>query len=72
MSGLEEIRDQLAVAIEALADEALRLLRVAQQTGDDLDRRDVLAAEKRITRARRAVEKAAHLLDGDAAGDDGD
>ena len=30
----------------------------------------VLAAEKRITRARRAVEKAAHLLDGDPDLDD--
>ena len=70
MSNLDEIRDQLAVAIEALADEALRLLREAQHTADESDRRDVLAAEKRITRARRAVEKGAHLLEGDPDLDD--
>lgn len=69
-SHLDDIRDQLAVSIEALADEALRLLREAQHTTDESDRRDVLAAEKRITRARRAVEKAAHLLEGDPDLDD--
>lgn len=69
-SHLDDIRDQLAMAIEALADEALRLLREAQNTADESDRRDVLAAEKRITRARRAVEKAAHLLEGDPDLDD--
>ena len=66
---------QLASLAETLADLALDRLRRATEsvrTGGDPDP-VLLAEEKRITRARRAVEKAVQLLDGPAAGpvDDG-
>lgn len=48
----EEVREKLVVLVEDLADLALDALR-----------NDDPAAERRFTRARRAVEKAAHLLD---------
>lgn len=50
---------------EELADEALSLLRAAAE-GDS----EAAAEEKRVTRARRAVEKAVHLLDGAPSFDD--
>jgi hypothetical protein len=47
----DEIRDRLTSLAEDLADLALDALRERDE-----------AAERRLTRARRAVEKAAHLL----------
>lgn len=54
LEGLKERCDRLA---EDLADAALDLLRQAVD-GDD----EAARIEKRVTRARRAVEKAAGLL----------
>ncbi len=62
---LSDLRDRLESLGEELADEALSLLRAAAD-GDA----DAAAVEKRVTRARRAVEKAVHLLDGADASDD--
>lgn len=62
---LSDLRDRLESLGEELADEALSLLRAAAD-GDP----DAAAVEKRVTRARRAVEKAVHLLDGADASDD--
>ncbi|MEY2399262.1 MAG: hypothetical protein QOJ00_2436 [Actinomycetota bacterium] len=56
-----DLRDRLAAISEELADEALSKLRAAAD-GDT----DAAAQERVITRARRAVEKAVHLLDGSA------
>ncbi len=57
---LDDLRGRLESIAEELADLALDNL---QQAVDDPDRRDRLAAEeRRLTRARRAVEKAAALL----------
>ena len=60
----EELADRLAALADDLADLALDRLRTAAY---DPDRPQAVAAaneEKRITRARRSVEKAAALLRG--------
>ena len=54
-----DLRDRLAAIGEELADLALAKLRAAAD-GDV----DAATEERKITRARRAVEKAVHLLDG--------
>ena len=63
----EDLADRLDVIAEELSDLALDSLRAALERGDSS--RPV--EEKRLTQARRAVEKAAHLLrsaDGPAGG----
>jgi hypothetical protein len=58
MADLEEIRSRLESISDELADVALDRLREAAASGGD-------AAEERvITRARRAVDRAVHLLAG--------
>ncbi len=60
----DELADRLAALAEDLADLALDRLRMA---ADDPDRPEATAAaaeERRITRARRSVEKAVTLLRG--------
>jgi hypothetical protein len=67
---LAEIAARLSGIGEQLADLALDRLREAADSvraGGDLDP-ELAAEEKRITRARRSVEKAALLLGGAAAG----
>ena len=71
----DAVAAQLASLAETLADLALDRLRRASEsvrTGAAPDP-VLLAEEKRITRARRAVEKAVQLLGGPVAGpvDDG-
>ena len=67
----EDLRDRLAAIAEELGDRALDRLRdaVADADGDGPDPAAV-AEERRLTRARRAVEKAVHLLDDHGTGDD--
>jgi hypothetical protein len=65
---LPELADRLAAIAEDLADAALDRLRQnadAVRSGGEPDP-GLTAEEKRITRARRAVEKAATLLGGSA------
>jgi hypothetical protein len=62
-----ELRARLEVIAEELADLALDRLREAVDKGDTA----APAEERRLTRARRAVEKAAALLSEDPAGEDG-
>ena len=67
----DELADRLDVIAEELSDLALDSLRAALERGDS----SRPAEEKRLTQARRAVEKAAHLLrspDGPPAGGRGD
>ncbi|HML00075.1 MAG TPA: hypothetical protein VK428_07805 [Acidimicrobiales bacterium] len=62
--GGEELAGRLAVIAEELGDLALDCLRRAAEDlrgGGEPDPR-LLAEERRLTRARRAVEKAASLL----------
>ncbi len=64
MPDLEELADRLGSIAEDLADAALDRLRCnadAVRAGGEPDP-GLVAEEKRITRARRAVEKAADLL----------
>ena len=66
MPDLDELADQLGSIAEDLADAALDRLRQNADTvraGGEPDP-ELVAQEKRITRARRAVEKAANLLGG--------
>ena len=64
MADLEGLRAKCEQLAEELADAALELLREAVD-GDD----GAGQTEKRVTRARRAVEKAAGLLAGSPAAD---
>ena len=59
MADLEALREKCDVLAEELADAALDLLRQAVD-GDE----GAARTEKRVTRARRSVEKAAGLLSG--------
>jgi hypothetical protein len=63
---LAELRERLEVIAEELADLALDRLREAVAAGATA----APAEERRLTRARRAVEKAAALLAEDAAEDE--
>ena len=66
MSGdVDHVRERLEGIAEDLADLAIDRLRAAVD-GDE----GAAAEERRITRARRAVEKAANLLGGPPAEDD--
>ena len=56
----DDVRERLESIAEELADLALDRLRSATEDGDA----DAAAEERRITRARRAVEKAVALLRG--------
>lgn len=60
---LGSLAHELAGISEQLADLALDRLRAASDA-DDPSARDAEALERRITRARRAVEKATALLEG--------
>jgi hypothetical protein len=56
----EQIADRLRVIAEELADLAIIRLRESIDAGGT----ELPVDEKRLTRARRAVEKAIHILDG--------
>jgi hypothetical protein len=65
----ENLRDRLVAVAEELGERALERLRAAVDEDGGAPDAGALAEERRLTRARRAVEKAVHLLDG--PGDDG-
>lgn len=64
MADIDEVRDSLRLAADGLADLAMDTLRAAMRTRDEDERNELKAKEKRITRARRSVEKAISLVDG--------
>ncbi len=64
MADIDEVRDYLRSAADGLADLAMDTLRAAMRTRDEDERNELKAREKRITRARRSVEKAISLVDG--------
>lgn len=57
-TNIDDLRQRLDAIAEELADLAMAQLR----DSIDGDNRDALAEERRLSRARRAVEKAAALL----------
>lgn len=63
MSGsIEEIRQRLVAIVDELADAAIASIRRQMRSADaDADARGAIP-ERQITRARRSVEKAVHLL----------
>ena len=65
MTSAEELRERLEDIGEALADLAMDALRSALEDGDA----DAKDRERRLTRARRSVEKAAALLADDRSAD---
>ena len=62
-SSLDRIRDDLQTAAESLADEAIELLSRAVHA-EEHEQVALKNLERRVTRARRSVEKAIVLLDG--------
>ncbi len=71
--GTEDLAERLAALAEELADAAIDRLTEAQasvRAGGDPDPA-LMAEERRITRARRAVEKAVSLLSPAGTTDDG-
>jgi hypothetical protein len=66
------VAEQLGSIAETLADLALDRLRTASESARAGESPDpaLVAEERRITRARRAVEKAAQLLSGPPAAPD--
>lgn len=69
---LGEVAAELDVIAERLADLALDRLRAAVGDDGERDVGSAAAEERRITRARRAVEKASALLAAPARSEDDD
>ena len=67
MADVDDIRERLEVIAEELADLALVSLRESIDAG----RTDPGPTERRLSRARRSVEKAAALLRTDHSAEDG-
>ena len=59
---MDDIAAELDSLAERILDRTLDLLRQATSTDDPEERDRLVAEEKRLTRARRALEKAAVLL----------
>jgi hypothetical protein len=68
MQRIEDAADKLRAMSEELADIAMDLLRNAVGA-EDHERVEAANLERRVTRARRSVEKAANLLDTQSSDD---
>jgi uncharacterized protein Yka (UPF0111/DUF47 family) len=64
MHAIDEAIQDLQSVSDRLADAALQLLSRALDTPEEHERRDLATLEKRVTKARRAVEKAIAELSG--------
>jgi hypothetical protein len=62
MARIDDVREQLRSASDELADLALSLLGQAVDVSDDHERVALANQERRVTKARRAVEKAIGAL----------
>lgn len=63
MIGPSDVNDRLSMCVDDLAEHAVSLLRAAMRADTEEERSRLVAEEKRVTRARRAVEKAVSLLE---------
>jgi hypothetical protein len=70
MQRIEEAADKLRAMSEELADIAMDLLRNAVDA-EDHERVEAANLERRVTRARRSVEKAVNLLETQSSDDSG-
>jgi hypothetical protein len=68
MQRIEDATDKLRAMSEELADIAMDLLRNAVGA-EDHERVEAANLERRVTRARRSVEKAVNLLDAQSSND---
>lgn len=68
MQRIEDAADKLRAMSEELADIAMDLLRNAV-SAQDHERVEAANLERRVTRARRSVEKAVNLLDTSSSDD---
>ena len=68
MQRIEDAADKLRAISEELADIAMDLLRNAV-SAEDHERVEAANLERRVTRARRSVEKAVNLLDTQSSDD---
>jgi hypothetical protein len=68
MQRIEDAADKLRAMSEELADIAMDLLRNAVGA-EDHERIEAANLERRVTRARRSVEKAVNLLDTQSSDD---
>lgn len=62
MSQIDEIRTDLARVAERLADLSIDLLARAVDTAEEAERTALANQERRLAKARRAVDKALHDL----------
>lgn len=62
MARIDDIRAQLVHSSEELADLALSLLGRAVDVSEEHERVELANQERRVTKARRAVEKAISVL----------
>ncbi len=62
MSRVDELREQLQSTSDELADLAISLLGQAVSVTEDHERVELATTERRVTKARRAVEKAINEL----------
>lgn len=67
MSAHDDLAERLSAVSDDIADRAMAALReamAANRRGDEEERAARAAEEKRLTRARRSIEKAISLLHG--------
>lgn len=62
MARIDDVRNQLQSASDELADLALSLLGQAVDISEEHERVELANQERRVTKARRAVEKAIGVL----------
>ena len=71
MADLDELRERIDDLSRELADTAYERLRAARGQGEEAEA-SAIALDKRLGRARRALDKASALLAADDASDAGD
>jgi uncharacterized protein Yka (UPF0111/DUF47 family) len=63
MQSIEDIVDELRGLADRLSDTSIQLIGRALETPEEHERHELATLEKRVGKARRAVEKAIHELE---------